>query len=83
MKITLDIPNTAFSITRERPEHFARSLRIAAAVKWYELARISQSKACELIGCSRIEFFQHLQEYGVSPIQLSVGDLRAEFANDA
>jgi len=60
MKILLDIPDASLSITKERPDEFARSLRIAAAVKWYELGRISQSKAAELIGCSRIELFNHL-----------------------
>jgi len=78
MKITVDIPTASLSITRERPEEFARSLRIAAAVKWYELGRISQSKASELIGCTRLELFHHLREYGVSPVQISTGELDRE-----
>ena len=78
MKIILDIPETSLSITRERPNDFARSLRIAAAMKWYELGRISQSKAAELIGCTRIELFHHFQEYGVSPLQIDVSELENE-----
>jgi predicted HTH domain antitoxin len=81
MKITLEIPDSSLSITRERPEEFARSLRIAAAVKWYELGRISQSKAAELIGCNRIELFNHFREYGVSFLQLSEDDLEQELAD--
>ena len=81
MKITLDIPDASFSITRERPEDFARSLRIAAAVKWYELGRISQSKAAELIGCTRIELFDHLREYGAPFLQLTENDLEKELAD--
>jgi predicted HTH domain antitoxin len=81
MKILLDIPDGSLSITKERPDEFARSLRIAAAVKWYELGRISQSKAAELIGCSRIELFSHLREYDVSIIQLTTGDLEQELAD--
>lgn len=81
MIITLEIPDSSLSITRERPEEFARSLRITAAVKWYELGRISQSKAAELIGCSRVELFNHLQEYGVSLIQLDTADLERELAD--
>jgi len=81
MKITFDIPEDSFSITRERPEDFARSLRIAAAAKWYELGRISQSKAAELIGCSRIKLFEHLRGYGVSPIQTNADDLVQEIAD--
>ena len=81
MKITLEIPDSSLSITKERPEEFARSLRIAAAVKWYELGRISQSKAAELIGCDRIELFNHLREYGVSFLQINESDLEQELAD--
>lgn len=81
MQITLEIPDNSLSITRESPDEFARSLRIAAAVKWYELGRISQSKAAELIGCNRVELFNHLRDYGVPFIQTSVAELEAELAD--
>jgi predicted HTH domain antitoxin len=81
MKITMEIPQNSLSITKERPDEFGRSLRIAAAVKWYELGRISQSKAAELISCSRIELFNYFREYGVSPLQLCPDDLTQEIAD--
>lgn len=81
MKITLEIPDASLSITKERPEEFARSLRIAAAVKWYELGRISQSKAAELIGCSRLELFNHFREYDVPFLQVTEIDLEQELAD--
>lgn len=81
MQITLEIPDDSLSITRESPDEFARALRIAAAVKWYELGRISQSKAVELIGCNRVEFFNHLRDYGVPFLQVSVADLEEELAD--
>ena len=81
MQITLEVPDDSLSITRESPDEFARSLRIAAAVKWYELGRISQSKAAELIGCNRVELFNHLHDYGVPFLQTSVADLEAELAD--
>ncbi len=81
MKITLEIPDTSLSITKERPEDFARSLRIAAAVKWYELGKISQSKAAELIGCSRLELFDHFREYGVPFLQVTELDLEQELSD--
>ncbi|MCC5842125.1 MAG: UPF0175 family protein [Opitutales bacterium] len=81
MKITLDIPDASLSITKERPAEFAQSLRIAAAVKWYELGRISQSKAAELIGCSRVELFNHLRQYGVPLLQVTANDLEEELAD--
>ena len=81
MQITLELPDDSLSITKERPEEFGRSLRIAAAVKWYELGKICQSKAAELIGCSRMELFDHFREYGIPVLQLSPEDLDAELAD--
>jgi len=82
MIIALEVPDNSLSITRERPEEFACSIRIAAAVKWYELGRISQSKAAELIGCNRVELFDHLREYKVPFLQLSPDDLDEELADN-
>jgi predicted HTH domain antitoxin len=82
MRITVELPDASLSITKERPEDFARSMRIAAAVKWYELGRISQSKAAELIGCNRVELFNHLHDHGVPFLQTSVADLDVELADE-
>jgi predicted HTH domain antitoxin len=82
MQITLEVPDNSLSINRESPVEFARSLRIAAAVKWYEIGKISQSKAAELIGCNRVELFNHLRDYGVSFLQVSVTDLEKELADE-
>jgi predicted HTH domain antitoxin len=44
-------------------------MRLAAAVKWYEIGLISQSKAAEIGGMSRIDFLQSLARFQVSPFQ--------------
>jgi predicted HTH domain antitoxin len=82
MRITLEISDGSLSITRESPDEFAGPLGIAAAVKWYEVGRISQSKAAELSGCSRVELFKRLRDYGVSYLQVSASDLDAELSDD-
>src|SRR6266540_690801 len=41
--------------------------RLAAAVKWYELGMISQSKAAEVAGISRQAFLEALARFKVSP----------------
>jgi hypothetical protein len=43
MKITLEFEEKAFASLRRGPEEFARELRLAARVKWYELGQISQA----------------------------------------
>ena len=40
--ISIELPATVFSALRQTPDEFVQEMRIAAAVKWYELGQISQ-----------------------------------------
>jgi len=81
--IAFDIQEGALSSVRQDPQTFARELRIAAAVKWYEMQRVSQGRAAEIAGLSRSEFIDALGRYGISPFQQTVDELvqDAEEAN--
>jgi predicted HTH domain antitoxin len=76
--LSLEVPDDAFSALRSSPEEFGRELRLAAAIKWYEMERISQGKAAEIAGLSRSAFIEALSRYGVSPIQVSPAGLETE-----
>ncbi|WP_295396311.1 UPF0175 family protein [uncultured Thiodictyon sp.] len=67
--IAFDIHESALSSVRHDPEMFTRELRIAAAVKWYEIKQVSQGRAAEIAGLSRSEFIDALGRYCVSPFQ--------------
>ncbi len=77
-RITLDIPDQAFSVLRSRPEKFARELLEAALCKWVEQGKISQSKAAEIADISRYEFLELLKKHDVSPFQYTPSDLDKE-----
>ena len=47
----------------------ATEFREAAAVKWYEIGRVSQEVAAEIAGVSRAEFVSLLSRMRVSPMQ--------------
>ena len=78
VQVMLEIPETSFSILRTTSDMFVRELRLAAAVKWFEIGRISQSKAAELAGISRAEFLTALSQFNVSPFQTSPEELERE-----
>ena len=56
-------------------------MRLAAAVKWYEMEQISQSKAAEIAGISRAEFLTALAHFKVSPFQITADNLIQEVAD--
>jgi len=53
-------------------------IRMLAAVKLYELGRVSSGRAAELAGLSRVEFLDRLGRYNVSPFQITPEELKAE-----
>jgi predicted HTH domain antitoxin len=78
MQLVLDLPETVFSSLRMSPSEYVEEMRRAAAVKWYEMRRISQGKAAELCGVSRAQFIGILGDYRVSILQDDPGSLAAE-----
>ncbi len=82
IQITLDLPETAFSVLRTEPKDFVQKMRLAAIVKWYELGMISQSKASEIAGISREEFLEKLSQMQVSPFQTTSTELAEELSRE-
>lgn len=82
IQVQLNLPESVFSVTRSTPDQFVQELRIAAAVKWYEVGRVSQSKASEIAGISRQAFLEALNRFEVSPFQITPDELEAELTLD-
>jgi len=76
--LQIDMPETVFSSIRKSPSEFAAEMRLAAAVKWYEMGIISQEKAAEVAGVSRADFIFSLVRFEVSPFQYTADEIEKE-----
>lgn len=80
VQFSVEMPRAAFSALRAKPAEFVQEMRLAAAVKWYEIGRVSQAKAAQLAGLSRQQFIDALSRYRVSPFQATAEELKSEAA---
>jgi len=77
-QLILDMPEEALATLHQSPREFTQELRIAAAVKWYELGKVSQGRGAEIAGLTRAEFIDALSRYRVSPFQYTVEEIVEE-----
>jgi predicted HTH domain antitoxin len=73
--IEFDLEEGVLARFHKAPGEFTRELRIAAAIKWYELRQVSQGRAAEIAGVTRAAFLDALAAYGVSPFQETLEEL--------
>ncbi|MBE0408955.1 MAG: UPF0175 family protein [Anaerolineales bacterium] len=76
--IVIEIPEKVLLAEKTDEVTFARELRILAAVKLYEMGRLSSGRAAELAGMSRVEFLLILGRYNVFPFQSELSDLESK-----
>ena len=70
---------SAIHVTKEELE---QQLRLMAALKLFELGKVSSGKAAELAGMSRPEFFDACGRYHVSVYNYADGEIASELAAD-
>jgi len=79
--VQIDLPEGVFSALHRDPQEMSEEMRKVAAVKWYEMGRISQERAAETAGVSRAEFLNLLAQFKVCPFQYTKEELEQEIAN--
>lgn len=79
VEVVVELPEDVFSALRRTPDAFVSEMRLAAAVKWYELGLLSQGKAAQVAGVSRQEFLDSLGRFQVSPFQVTPDELVQEW----
>lgn len=70
-QITLSIPDETLLALKLTPDQLSRDLLLAAAVKLYELGRLSSGAAAKLAGIPRVVFLMKIADYGVDTFHLT------------
>jgi predicted HTH domain antitoxin len=78
--VVIEVPETILLAETTDEEAFAREIQILAAVKLYELGRLSSGRAAELAGMGRVEFLLSLPRYKVFPFEAELRDLEGNVA---
>lgn len=79
-QIVMEIPEGILIAEKMDAISFAQEVRLLAAVKLYELGRLSSGRAAELAGMPRVEFLMTLSRYKVFPLEAELRDLEVQHA---
>ncbi len=78
VRISLDIPDQTFIALKLSPDKFGDEIRLVAAIKLYEVGKLSSGAAAQMAGVPKPLFLSKLSDYGVNTFDLSEEELLGE-----
>ena len=81
-QMTLEYPKGLELAVQTTPEELNEQIRLMAALKMFELGKLSSGKAAELAGMSRVAFLEQCGRYRVSVFNYPPEELEAELQAD-
>jgi len=79
--VQIELPDEVLIALKETPEGLAKEIRMLAAVKFYQMGKLSSGRAAELAGISRVSFLQSLSRYEVPIFELTSEGLKEDLKN--
>ncbi len=81
-EVTIPYPVGLEESVQTTPEEVQQQIRLMAALKMFELGKLSSGNAAELAGLSRVGFFDACARYKVSVFNYSASEVEAEIRHD-
>ena len=80
--LTIDYPEGLEKAVATTRKELEAQIRLMAALKMFELGKLSSGKAAQLAGISRVEFFEMCGRYQVPIVNYTDDEIAAELAQD-
>ena len=77
-QLVVDIRDESLLSLKLTTDAAAGEIRFAAAVKLYEMGKLSSGAAAKITGVPRVLFLSKLADYGVDTFRLTADDLERE-----
>ncbi len=82
MMLTIEYPEGLETAVGTTPSELEAQIRLMAALKMFELGKLSSGKAAQLAGMPRVLFFEMCGRYQVPLVNYSPEELEEEFRLD-
>ena len=77
--IAIEYPESWTAVSGSSADAFAHETRMAAAVKLFEMGRLTSGQAAQMAGLPRIAFLLACPQWGVPAVAWDADELAAEF----
>ncbi|MDZ8223308.1 MULTISPECIES: UPF0175 family protein [unclassified Nostoc] len=79
-QLTLTIPEETILALNVKPEQLQGEVLLAAAMKLYELGKLSSGAAANLAGIPKVVFLSQLAKYDINTFKLTEAELIEDLA---